>query len=113
MAKPATFRFLSRSTSSTLPRSRLAAAAVLAASVSSGSLAAPVDVNSADAQSLSDALSGVGPAIGQAIVDYRKENGPFENADDLLDVKGIGPSILERNREDILTGGHKEKAAAE
>jgi len=34
-------------------------------------------------------------------VEYRESNGPFESVEDLLEVKGIGPKTLERNREDI------------
>jgi len=66
--------------------------------------AAPVDVNTADANALSEALSGVGPKIAEEIILYRKENGPFMETDDLLNVKGIGPGILDRNKADILIG---------
>ncbi len=65
-------------------------------------LAAPINVNTADAMAISDALSGIGPRIGAAIVEYREANGPFTSADDLLNIKGIGPKILERNKADIL-----------
>ena len=75
--------------------------------------AAPVDINSADAQSLSDALTGIGPVIANAIVDYREQNGPFTDVDDLLNVKGVGPKILERNRRDILIGGKASDTATE
>jgi competence protein ComEA len=75
--------------------------------------AAPVDVNTADAVSLSDALSGVGPKIAEAIVVYRKENGPFTAVDDLLNVKGIGPRILERNKADIRIGEQSSSSTAE
>jgi competence protein ComEA len=34
----------------------------------------------------------VGPATAKAIVDYRNEHGPFSSVDDLLDVRGIGPT---------------------
>jgi len=92
---------------------RLSAVALLAMSLSSNALAAPVNVNSADAQSLSDALTGIGPAIAAAIVDYRKEHGPFTNVDDLLNVKGVGPKTLERNRKDIIIDGQASKTATE
>ena len=75
--------------------------------------AAPVDVNTADAVSLSDSLSGVGPKIAEAIVVYRKENGPFTAIDDLLNVKGIGPRILEKNKADIRIGEQSSSSAAE
>ena len=92
---------------------RVATIALLAVSISSHSLAAPVDVNTADAQSLSDALVGIGPAIAKAIVDYREENGPFAEAEELLNVKGVGPKTLERNKEDIITSGQTTKSASE
>ncbi len=67
--------------------------------------AAPVDVNSADAQMLADSLSGVGPKLAAAIVQYRKQNGPYQSIEDLLNVRGIGPVVLEKNRGDIQFGG--------
>lgn len=62
------------------------------------SLAWSVNINTADATALSAELTGVGEKRAQAIVDYRKENGPFKSVDDLLKVKGIGPAMLEKNR---------------
>ncbi len=66
------------------------------------SYAAPVDVNSADADGLAESLNGVGPKIAAAIVEYRKQNGPFQSIDELLNVKGVGSKMLERNQEDII-----------
>ena len=74
----------------------------LLGSVCARSFAAPVDVNTADAITIADALAGIGPKIGAAIVEYREANGPFKSVDDLLNVKGVGPKILERNKADIL-----------
>lgn len=65
-------------------------------------LAAPINVNTADAMAIADSLSGIGPRIGAAIVEYREANGPFTSTEDLLNVKGIGPKTLERNKADIL-----------
>ena len=62
---------------------------------------APVNVNKADAAALAENLNGVGPKIAAAIVAYRKEHGPFRKVEDLLEVKGIGPKILERIRPDV------------
>lgn len=62
-------------------------------------LAGPVDINSADAATLSAGLKGVGPSKAEAIVAYRKANGPFKSADDLAKVKGIGPKTVEANRD--------------
>lgn len=57
------------------------------------SAAGIVDINSATLSDL-DALPGVGPSTAQAIIDYRTANGPYASVDDLLNVRGIGPSKL-------------------
>jgi competence protein ComEA len=36
-----------------------------------------------------------------AIVEYRDSNGPFFAAEELINVKGIGPKTLEKNLENI------------
>jgi competence protein ComEA len=61
------------------------------------SAASPIDLNSASIAQL-DTLPGVGPATAQAIVDYRSAHGRFTSVDDLLNVRGIGPSKLEELR---------------
>ena len=57
-----------------------------------------VNVNSASATEL-ESLPGVGEVIAQRIVDHRTTNGPFTSVEQLLDVSGIGDSILESIRE--------------
>jgi competence protein ComEA len=52
-----------------------------------------VNLNTADVGQL-DALPGVGPAIAQAIVDHRDQNGPFATVDQLVEVRGIGDAKL-------------------
>lgn len=64
--------------------------------------AAPVDVNTASAEELAESLTGVGEKIAAEIVRHREENGPFESVDDLLEVKGIGEKLLEKNQDLIL-----------
>lgn len=56
------------------------------------------DINKASAEELAASLNGVGIKKAQAIVQYRQEFGPFKSLDQLLDVPGIGASLLERNR---------------
>ncbi|HNL91858.1 MAG TPA: helix-hairpin-helix domain-containing protein, partial [Pseudomonadales bacterium] len=34
----------------------------------------------------------------QAIVSFREQNGAFKSVDDLVNVPGIGPATLEKNR---------------
>jgi competence protein ComEA len=65
-------------------------------------LAAPVNINSADAQSIAAALTGVGEQKAKAIVDYRTAKGPFASADGLTQVKGIGQATVDKNRSDII-----------
>jgi competence protein ComEA len=55
----------------------------------SSSAGAPVDVNTATLEQL-ETLPGVGPVLGQNILDYRAANGPFRTVDQLADVSGIG-----------------------
>ena len=64
-------------------------------------LAGPVNINTADAKTISAELKGVGLAKAQAIVEYREKHGPFRSADDLSLVKGIGERTVEINRADI------------
>ncbi|MDR2876539.1 MAG: ComEA family DNA-binding protein [Chromatiales bacterium] len=62
-----------------------------------------ININRADAMALTT-LNGIGPAKAEAIVEYRKANGPFRSVDDLTAVKGLGVSILERNRDRLTIG---------
>ena len=65
-------------------------------------LAGPVNVNTADAETISESLQGVGLSKARAIVEYRQKHGPFRSVDDLSLVKGIGERTVELNREHIL-----------
>lgn len=69
--------------------------------------AGPVNVNTANAETLSAELQGVGLTKAQAIVDYRKKHGPFQSAADLTEVKGIGTRTVEINRGNILLKASK------
>ena len=60
-----------------------------------------VDLNTADAETLQQALIGIGAVKAQAIVDHRTTNGPFASVDELLEVKGIGAATLEKNRDKL------------
>lgn len=64
--------------------------------------AGPVNVNEADAETISAELQGVGLSKALAIVDYRNVHGPFKSVDDLMLVKGIGERTVEINRANIL-----------
>ncbi|AUM68973.1 ComEA family DNA-binding protein [Pseudomonas fluorescens] len=60
---------------------------------------AKVDLNLADAPTLQRELAGIGEAKAKSIVAYRESNGPFSSVEELLEVKGIGKAILDRNRD--------------
>ncbi len=61
--------------------------------------AAQIDINTADAATLAQSITGIGPSKAQAIVDYREANGPYATPDDLVQVQGIGFKTLDRIRE--------------
>lgn len=63
-----------------------------------------VDINNDSAEKLADLLEGVGLVRAEAIVAYRDEFGPFIAPEDLMNVQGIGPATLEKNRDRIQVG---------
>ncbi len=67
-----------------------------------GVFAGPVNVNTADAEMISQELIGIGLVKAQAIIEYRNLNGAFETPEELLKVKGIGPRVLAANTGNIL-----------
>jgi competence protein ComEA len=60
-----------------------------------------ININTASAEELAT-LNKVGEKYAQRIVEYREANGPFEKAEDIVNVKGIGPKILEANKDRIV-----------
>ncbi len=86
---------------------------LLSALLAGGALAAEkVDINSADAATLDRVLDGVGPSKAEAIVAHRKQHGAFRSADELAEVKGIGLSTVEANRDRITVGAGAAGAKA-
>ena len=59
-----------------------------------------VDINHASEIELQK-LNGIGPALSQRIIEYRQTHGAFTKPEDLLRVKGIGPSKLNKMRPQI------------
>ena len=57
-----------------------------------------ININTANAALLADALNGVGNAKAEAIIAYREANGKFLSIDDLALVSGIGAATVELNR---------------
>ncbi len=65
-----------------------------AADVSADSAeAAPININTAGAEELAS-LPGIGTALAARIIEYRLQNGPFSNIDELKNVRGIAEGKL-------------------
>jgi competence protein ComEA len=63
--------------------------------------AAPVNINTAGVHALAENINGVGAKKAEAIVAYRKANGPFKSVEELTNVKGIGSKLIEKNKADL------------
>lgn len=87
---------------------------VLAALPTFAAEARKVNINTADAAQLA-LLPRVGPSVAQKIVDFRKENGPFKSAEDLMLVQGIGEKTFQLLKPYLAVSGEttlKEKVKA-
>ena len=63
--------------------------------------ASKVNLNTASIEELIT-LEGIGDAYAQRIIEFRDKNGPFQKAEDILKVKGIGEKIYEANQDRII-----------
>lgn len=101
---------------SAIPRS-LAALLVLAAAVLLAAAGAPaqskkkpllkpVNINTATSEELQQ-VPGIGPVTAKAIVRTREKSGPFRRVEDLLAIRGIGRSRLEKMRPYVTVGPGK------
>lgn len=66
-----------------------------------GALSQKIDINRAEVWLLM-ALPGIGEVRAEAIVEYRRQNGPFRHTYELVKVEGIGATTYERVR-DLIT----------
>jgi competence protein ComEA len=41
-------------------------------------------------------IKGIGPSLADRIVEFRKENGPYRRVEDILKVRGIGEKSLSK-----------------
>ncbi len=83
--------------------------AILLLTLSSLAFAADqIDINTADATTLSTTMKGVGEAKAEAIIAYRNDHGAFKSVDDLVQVKGIGEKTVEVNRAVVTVGQVKQ-----
>jgi len=62
-----------------------------------------IDINTASLEELKT-LPGIGNTNAQKIIEYREQNGPFINTEDIINISGIGPGIYERIK-DLITVG--------
>jgi competence protein ComEA len=65
-----------------------------------------VDINNASVKELSS-LKGIGKSKAEAIVVYRKKH-CFKNINGLIQVKGIGKKIVEKNKKNLKVGTCKK-----
>lgn len=64
-----------------------------------------INLNTASAEEL-QRLPGVGPAMAERLLEFRKENGGFQSVEDLLQVSGIGDKKFAK-MQPFVTVGHK------
>lgn len=60
-----------------------------------------ININTADQAMLME-ISGVGERLSDAIISYREENGPFKSVDELANVHGIGPVLINKNKDRLV-----------
>lgn len=60
-----------------------------------------ISLNQANLEQL-QTLNGVGQKKAQAIIEYRQKKGGFKTIDELMNVKGIGPKLLEKNKAKLI-----------
>jgi len=60
-----------------------------------------VNINTADKDTLMTEIKGVGEKRAEAIIAYREQNGSFKSIEELAEVSGIGPSIVEANMDNL------------
>jgi len=63
-----------------------------------------ININTATQIEL-ESLSGIGPVIAKAVIQYRLENGPFKEIEEIQEVSGIGPVTFERIKPFITVKG--------
>jgi competence protein ComEA len=57
-----------------------------------------IRLNSASAEQLQQ-LSGIGEKKAEAILQYRQQHGKFKTIEELQNIKGIGPKLLQKNKD--------------
>ena len=80
------------------------AATAAAVTVPEETVSFPVNINTADADTLT-ALPGIGRVLAERIVAYRRQNDPFRAVEEIMKVEGIGEKKAEAILELITVGG--------
>jgi len=47
-------------------------------------------------------LNGIGESYADRIIEYRKNNGPFQSPEEIMQVKGIGEKIYQKIKDRIV-----------
>ena len=81
-----------------------AAATAAAETVPEETVSFPVNINTADADTLT-ALPGIGQVLAERILAYRQQNGSFRAVEEIMKVEGIGEKKAEAILELITVGG--------
>lgn len=89
-------------TTTAAPSIKPEATTPITAQVAKAEQSVKVNLNAADAETLRRDLLGIGASKAKAIIAYRESNGPFTAVDELLEVKGIGKALLEKNRDRLV-----------
>ena len=78
--------------------------AVLGGEPTQGQQTRKININTASQIEL-ESLSGIGPVIAKAVIQYRLENGPFKEIEEIQEVSGIGPVTFEKIKPIITVKG--------
>ncbi|MED3624522.1 helix-hairpin-helix domain-containing protein [Neobacillus thermocopriae] len=70
------------------------------ASGGTGSNERKININTADESELQK-IPGIGPSKAAAIMEYRETNGPFQSAEDLKNISGIGEKTFEKLKDAV------------
>ncbi len=62
-----------------------------------------VDLNRAGVDELKT-LPGIGEVLAQRIIAYRRQHGPFQSLDELMNISGVGESVV-AGAKDLVTLG--------
>ena len=80
------------------------AATAAAETVPEETVSFPVNINTADVDTLT-ALPGIGRVLAERIVAYRRQNGSFRAIEEITNVEGIGEKKADAILELITVGG--------